>query len=419
MQHTQTASTTENAALEAWHAFLSRHQRLAACLNIVSSVSGYFLNGHDIVALVRWLVTVAGRIAESALLLATLYVTLNNVAHTLLTWIIPAPGIELLNYLSVVAFSILPELIVGIAITTTYNHWKLFFRAPAWKNSSWVWGTLYLVPTSVFTVMTITTLASFVQIVAASGNPGQATGMTLTVRFLAGWSYSLVEILFVTIGKKSYAERFDGLRATIATLQQELVALRTREQELRATEQRLQAQVQKALTEGHGYQQSYQSVATELQSAKGYIATLQLEKGQIIAERDDYQEEITHLQEELRTLKARLARRSVAIAPTANVTPEAPQSTEDTGYMARDNGVTMAVANSQGETIIATGSHRERIKETMVRAMQNGEELSYGAIAQAAGAGYSTVKKYAKELQAEIAREITDGHVAITVAQES
>lgn len=84
---------------------------------------------------------------------------------------------------------------------------------------------------------------------------------------------------------------------------------------------------------------------------------------------------------------------------------------EDTGYVARDDGETMAVANSHGDTIIATGSHRDRIKEVMARAMQSGDSLSYQAIAAAAGAGYSTVKKYAKVLEEEIKRELT-GEIA-------
>lgn len=92
---------------------------------------------------------------------------------------------------------------------------------------------------------------------------------------------------------------------------------------------------------------------------------------------------------------------------------------EDTGYVARDDGETMAVANSHGDTIIATGSHRDRIKEVMARAMQSGDSLSYQAIAAAAGAGYSTVKKYAKVLEEEIKRELTGEITTMDGSQEA
>src|SRR5260370_40151544 len=102
-----TIKNTEHAARDAWDAFLRHHPRVHGNLCIMSSFCGYFLNGHAIVALVQWMVQVAGRVAESALLLATLYVTFNNVAHTLVSWMLPEHAVSALNYLSVVAFSLL------------------------------------------------------------------------------------------------------------------------------------------------------------------------------------------------------------------------------------------------------------------------------------------------------------------------
>jgi hypothetical protein len=416
MQHT-TQAPTENAALEAWQAFLAKHQRLAGFLNIIGSVSGYFLNGHAIVALVRWLVTVAGRIAESALLLATLYVTLNNVAHTLLTWVVPAPGIELLNYLSVVAFSILPELIVGIAITTTYNHWKLFFRAPAWKNSAWVWGTLYLVPTSVFTVMTITTLASFVQIVAASGNPGQATGTALTVRFLAGWSYSLVEILFVTIGKKSYAERFDGLRLTIdslhreSTTQRSTIAQLTEEVNgLRRESTTQQSTISQLTEEVNGLRQRSTQLQEQSLLDGATIDHLTAERSTLLQERDELQEALERLRKRNRSLRLADSHEVATVAEQATSAP-------DTGFIARDNGETIAVSNGT-ETVYATGSHRERIKAAMVYAYQHGQDIHYPTIAQTTGVAIGTVKKWGPQIKEEIVQQSTQSMATIAASSE-
>jgi hypothetical protein len=76
------------------------------------------------------------------------------------------------------------------------------------------------------------------------------------------------------------------------------------------------------------------------------------------------------------------------------------------GYIAQDDGATIAVANSDGQVMIATGSHRDRIKQAMLQAMTEGRTLNYQDIAQAAQVGYSTVKKYAHEIKEELAGQM-------------
>jgi hypothetical protein len=80
---------------------------------------------------------------------------------------------------------------------------------------------------------------------------------------------------------------------------------------------------------------------------------------------------------------------------------------EATGYVAADDGSTIAIGNAEGATIIATGSHRDRIKQAMLQGMANGQKLDYGDIAQIAQVGYSTVKKWAPEIKQEIAEELS------------
>jgi len=399
------AANSDNAARDAWVALVAHApKKLVAFCRILSAIVSYFLNGHAVVGFVRWLARTAGYIAESALMLATLYVTLNSVAHVLVTWILPGTVIEALNYLSIVSFSLLPELIVASAIQMTVDHWSVFARDRRGANPAWLWGSLYTAPTVIFLVMTVTTIASFTQSV---GNPLQATGTALTIRVLTGWAYALIEILFAQIGKKSYSSMLDNLRAMVATQGATLSALR-------ATEQGLRSDLERATTELESQRTRATDLEHDLRSAKGNIATLTFEKATILAERDELQERSDRLQSEITELKARVARREHTRAVAR---PDTSRSLQETGYVAHDDGQTMAIANEQGDTIIATGSPRERIKEAMLKAMANNEDLSYGAIAQAANAGYSTVKKYAKELQAEVAREIT-GEIAVVVRQE-
>ena len=92
------------------------HPRVGACIDLVTSLFHYITSGKWVVDLVRWMITTGGTIAESAFLLATVYVTTNTVAHTLVTWILPDRVISTLNQVSVIAFSVLPELIIFAAM---------------------------------------------------------------------------------------------------------------------------------------------------------------------------------------------------------------------------------------------------------------------------------------------------------------
>ena len=92
---------------------------------------------------------------------------------------------------------------------------------------------------------------------------------------------------------------------------------------------------------------------------------------------------------------------------THSPSTEQGRSPQETGYIAVDDGSTVAVANGRGATMIATGSHRDRIKQAMLQALQNREEATYNEIAKAAGVGYSTVKKHAPAIKMEIAAGVS------------
>lgn len=416
------ANNTENAAREAWLSFLRGHPKVSGFLAIISSFFGYFLNGHAIVAFVQWLVRVAGRVAESALLLATLYVTLNNVAHTLVTWILPSQAISALNYLSLVAFSLLPELIVAAAIKITVDHWSMLMRNRSWRNPAWIWAVLYSLPTLTFVVMTIYTLLGFVQIVAISGTPAQATGASLTIRFLAGWSYAMIEILFATIGKKSYVALLDSLRSMIATQGNELsVALRkiathdTDANVLRVTSATQEGNI-KALWI------AMQEAGSTLENMSNTLAQRDRTIGELGEEIATQDEEIADLRATVARLKQQKALRRVAPPSQEIATQSATvaqshsdHSATDNGYVAIDNGDSIAISDGKGATLIATGEPRDRIKQAMLIALQNSEKINYREIAEMAQAGYSTVRKHAQSIIEEIEKETTGEHTIVSI----
>jgi len=200
------------------------HPRMMAVVNGIMAVLRYLLFFRWVVDIARWLINTGGNVAESAFLLATVYVTINTVAHLLVAWVRPPNVILTLNQVSVIAFSVLPELIIFAAIKTTFDHFKL--AAATKRIDAWAWAIAYVLPTSVFLYLTIATISSFVSVEAVSASAPQATGAMLVTRCLAGWSYGMLQMLFVKIGHEGYSNLFERLHAEIAALGE---ALNTRD----------------------------------------------------------------------------------------------------------------------------------------------------------------------------------------------
>jgi hypothetical protein len=198
-QHTSTEEKSPARAF--WDGLMEKHPNLHGILSITGSVLGFFLNGHAVVKAGHWVVMTAGRIAETALLFATLWITAVNIAPDFITQLAGGAGhVSTLNALSLMAFSLLPEIIVFSAIVITYEHWQRFFRDRRASNPAWVWGSLYTLPTGTFLIMTVVTLGSFV---SRDGAAAHITGVAIVIRCLAGWFYALVELIYITLGKRT------------------------------------------------------------------------------------------------------------------------------------------------------------------------------------------------------------------------
>lgn len=184
----------------------------------------YILSGQFVVDLVRRLVKTAGVMAESAFLLATVYVTINNVAHLLVTWLFPPGYILFANQISVVVFSILPELIVASAILVTYEHWSIYLLTK--RKDAMAWSIAYSIPTVVFAVMTVLTLSTFVNVQSTADISPTATGLMLVLRCLAGWFYALTQMIWSQKGKVGYHAQMKKLKGEADNLKGELSLVR-------------------------------------------------------------------------------------------------------------------------------------------------------------------------------------------------
>jgi hypothetical protein len=125
-----------------------------------------------------------------------------------------------LSQLAVSAFTSLPEIILGLAVVTTYGHIKSFcFHR---KKSSIVWAVLFGLPTVVFASLTIWTLASSALQIGYEMPP-----VLVATRVLAGYDYGFLSMLFVLIGEPDNADYVSGLKADIERLNQEIDRLKT------------------------------------------------------------------------------------------------------------------------------------------------------------------------------------------------
>jgi hypothetical protein len=175
--------------------------------------SGYrwLISGIWFVNITRQIIVTGGNIAESAFLLATLWVITNSVAHPLLTWFLSIHIIELLNYLAAIAFSALPELILIPVIIVCFTHWYTGLKHQ--NKASIVWAILYSIPTLFFFVMTIIAITTFVSTGGTHFTP--IDGTQLVIRCLSGWIYAVINMLFDKLGSPHYGSIIDSLKQEI------------------------------------------------------------------------------------------------------------------------------------------------------------------------------------------------------------
>jgi hypothetical protein len=193
-----------------------------ACQKLVS-LYRWFISGIWFVNIVRQIIVTGGNIAESAFLLATLWVIINAVGHSLLLWFMPIHAIELFNFLSAIAFSALPELIIIPVIITCFSHWSTAYKYKS--RISTVWGVLYSIPAAFFLVMTVFTITTFVSTGGTHFVP--ADGIQLVIRCLSGWLYAVVNMLFQKLGEPHYASKLTERDTEIERLKAEMSKLKT------------------------------------------------------------------------------------------------------------------------------------------------------------------------------------------------
>ncbi len=187
----------ESAARRFWGEKMAEHPDLAGLLAIAGSVTGFFLNGHCIVALARWVIRVSGYVAESALLFAVLWISGTSVAPHLVELVMSEETMQYLVWLALVTLALVPEVILANAIVNALGH----AHTAVQKKTvvSWIWAALFIIPTAMFLALTAYTLNN---LVANGGNYVQASAGLVGWRCFAGWSYGLLELVYAGMGRR-------------------------------------------------------------------------------------------------------------------------------------------------------------------------------------------------------------------------
>jgi hypothetical protein len=191
-------SSDVSAARAFWQSKMQKHPNIAGLLSITQEVAGFFLNGHFIVALARWIIRVSGYVAESALLFAVLWISATSVAPGLVELFMNAKLMQSLVSVALIVLALIPEIILANAIVNAAGHWLTVAR-DRHNVMAWTWAIAFTLPTLLFLFLTAYTLNT---LAANGGNFVQASTGMVGLRCFAGWSYGLLEMVYAGIGRK-------------------------------------------------------------------------------------------------------------------------------------------------------------------------------------------------------------------------
>ncbi|SRR6266571_1344311 len=179
-----------------------------------------FLTWQWVKRFLYWLVVSAGTVSECVFLVASIWVSLNATVHPLMLQLMSQGATVTLSQMAISAFTSLPEIILGLAVVTTYGHIKFF--AIHRKASSLVWAILFGLPTIVFAGLTTWTLAASALQIGYT-----MPSFLIAIRVLAGYAYGFLSMLFVLIGEPDNADYVGKLKGDIDRLNQEIDSLKT------------------------------------------------------------------------------------------------------------------------------------------------------------------------------------------------
>ena len=188
------------------------------CDKYIKPIFDGFISGMWIVAIVTQMIITAGNVAESAFLLATLWVLINIAGHTLITWVVDPHTMILINNLCSIAFAALPELLFLGVTKTCIGHFLTAFKRR--DKVAVTWAILYLIPAISFGIITVYVLS-----IASKYGLQMAIDLGeqwLIVRYLSGLFYAIIHSIDTAFAKPHFASQMAGKDAEIESLENAL-----------------------------------------------------------------------------------------------------------------------------------------------------------------------------------------------------
>lgn len=385
-----TTNQQNNAAQVFWSEQMQKYPGVYAALLILRGVCSYIavacdyiFNGHVILGAARWAITVGGRVATSILFFAALWVAGRSteplsMAHMLA--IIPG-GIKAsqVDHLAILAFTLLPEVLLLGAGLTTIDQWVLVRRK---GGINWVWAFIYSPFTAVFLGIAIYTFTSFI---TGSGAGMSVTGKADTatvIRALAGWGYALLELIHAGVSQR-YGHADNANTPAQPTID-------------------IQALINDALTaQAATYDQRMQQLASDQQSQiaslTGSLQALQLASpAPASIDVEALSEAIIRKVEAIN--EARFEALHEAAMKQTIVVSEAPAQRQIEAPKPRREAKNEAKQRTSNiVTLRQPNANPTEKRASVYRLSDNGEALSSYEIADQTGIPVSTVQRYLKE----------------------
>lgn len=182
-------------------------------------------------ALLNWLIMSAGTMSECAFLVASIWMSINSSVHAFVLIFMSETMSVDITQLATTAYVALPECILGLAIVTVINHYKMWLYGKS--KIALLWSILFGIPTSVFLFLSLFTVANAVM---SAAMPGAHIDFTLPIPFivaraLAGYMFALTSLIYTSLGKPQEKDRLQEKDNTIAKLRRDHENELTKERE--------------------------------------------------------------------------------------------------------------------------------------------------------------------------------------------
>lgn len=197
MYELPSATQQNTTARQYWDTLMQNHPGLHFVLSVIGSVVEFFFGGHFVVWAGRKVVLFSGRTAESALLFAALWISAIYSAHDFMVKV-SFGWAETFTNVSILSFTLLPEIVLFSAIITCVIHW--YSAIAHKKKSEYVWAVLYSLPTIVFFGLAIFTFTAVIE--SQNHTIPMAQGWSLVTRAVTSWIFALIGMVHAGLKKR-------------------------------------------------------------------------------------------------------------------------------------------------------------------------------------------------------------------------